>query len=702
MHIAIVVPPISDLNTPYASVPRLAGWLRKLGHTVTPVDLSLELILRVFSKTGLERMFAAVKPERVAFDLEDVYIHRHRYIRIIDDVIAFAQGRDLGLAQQIARGGYLPEGPRFRQEPSSLYHGAFGEWGKGDLARHLIAFMFQDLVSLFSQTISPHFELTKYGESIADSLGSFDKLAEELERPRNVIEDMMLEAAEATIPKEVDLVCLTCPFPGNLFGSLLIGKWLGEHRPNAKRALGGGYPSTELRSLSDPRVFDYIDYVSIDDGEVPLQQMIARIQGEDVPLSKTFVREDNRVIFHPQPPECATTRFGSLPTPDYAGLPMDRYISLLYRRNHVSRLQSEGTWLKLTAAHGCYWKKCTFCDITLPYIGEFDPMSAKELADQMDAMNAQTGLSGFHFTDEAAPPSLLVGLSLELLRRGRAYRFWGNVRFDSYFTADRCRLLAAAGMVAVTGGIEVASDDVLPKIAKGITVPQTVKVLQAFTGANILTHAYLIYGFPGETKQDTINSLEILRQLMSHKLLHSGFFHMFGLTAHAPIAKKPELFGIKIGASKHKGFANYVLDYEPQVGSKPSNSVHHSLQTAIYAYGRGERFDVDVNSWFIDEMPKPTISNTLVAEISAAPNPAGLKGEPRLCWLGGMPNWSRGLLTVACERGDIYATPAPKSLAEDLARCHPANWSDPNPPKLSQFERANWFADLQGRGIILI
>jgi radical SAM superfamily enzyme YgiQ (UPF0313 family) len=698
VKIALVVPPISDLNTPYAAMPRLAGWLRKLGHEVVPVDLSLELFLRVFSRAGLERVFAAIDPATLSTENLSIYIHRHRYIAIIDEVVAFAQGRDLGLIQRIVRRDMIPEGPHFHAESSSTLRGAFGDFGNGDLARHLIAWMFGDLILLI-RTITPHMGMTSYAEKLGDTLPSFDNMDAELKRPPNEIERMMLEAAEDTLPADLDLVCLTCPFPGNLFGALAIGRWLGEHRPKARRALGGGYPTTELRDLQDPRVFDYVDTMSLDDGEVPLQQICARLEGRDVPLVRTFTREHGRVVLHDGAGD--TPRFGDLPPPDYQGIDLTRYVHLLYRRNHVSRLQSEGTWLKLTAAHGCYWKKCTFCDIHLSYIGDYDPMSARELADQMDAMNRQTGLSSFHFTDEAAPPALLVGLSLELLRRGRTYQFWGNVRFDSYFTPDRCRLLAAAGMIAVSGGIEIASDDLLPKISKGITVPQVVRVLHALSSAGILTHAYLIYGFPGETPQDTVNSLEVIRQLMRAKALHSAFYHFFTLTKHAPITKQPALYGIQLKSSMFKGFSNYVIPYQTNV-SPPIPAVFNRVQIAVQVFSRGEGLDTDVMSWFEPGMvPKPSVSRTLVADVLAAEPPA-VRADARLCWLGGMPSWSGGTITVGCERGDLYSAEAPEWLAANLTRCHPRGWEDATPPKASAFPEGAWYQEMRARGIILV
>ena len=702
----MVVPPVSDLNTMYSAAPRLTGWLRGLGHTVEPIDLGLEVFLAMFSRVGLERLFAAIDPREVRGDYQDVYLDRDRYIRIIDEVIVFMQGRDPAMAHRIVRGDFLPEGPYLREESAATRRERYGPWGKVDLARHLVTQMLLDLTHLF-QTISPHYGLVNYAAKLSHSRPSFDAIASELARPANEIERIMEEAAARTIALDVDLVCMTCPFPGMLIGSLVIGRWLGAHRPRAARALGGGFPSTELRELSDPRVFDFVDYLVLDDGELPLERICARIQdpASAAPLHKTFTRDDDRVVWHGATADAP--RFRELPAPDYRGVRMDRYIHLLpVGANVFHRLLNDGPWLKLTAAHGCYWKKCTFCDIHLDYIDDFDPLSAQQLADQMDAIHAQTGLSSFHFTDEAAPPALLVNLALELLRRGRSYQYFGNIRFDTAFTPDRCKLLAASGMIAVTGGIEIASDALLPKIQKGISVPNVTKVLQAFRGAGVLCHAYLIYGFPGETLQDTIDSLETLRQMFRADLLQSGVFHNFSLTAHAPIARDPALYGIRIKATPFGGFSRYDLPYESVTVPAPDPDVFAILDKALNAFVHGKYLDGpeggDVRAWFKGrEVPAPTVEPDRIARTMQLPHPVKPEGS-RLCWLGGVPRWSSGLLEVSCASGEIYAVLAPKSLADNLARCHPASWDGGVPPRPSDFASTEWCEALRARGLVQI
>ena len=702
VNVVFISAPMLDMNTPYSAGPRLTGWLRKLGHRVTQLDLNIELFLRMYSREGLQQMFDAVDPNAIEGDYDFVYWNRDRYIRIISEVIAFMQGRSPSLASRIVRGELIPEGPQLRNHPLEARRERFGDLGNGDFARHLCTLMLIELNELFRQAVSPHIGFERYAETLTQSTPTFDGIAAELERPPNVVERMMLELAARLVPAEVDLACFTCPFPGNVLASLMLGGWLARERPGARRALGGGFVSTELRQLADPRVFDYVDFVMLDDGEVPIQQICARIAGDHrAPLHRTFTREAGAVAWH-EDPTAPVPRFRDLPAPDYSDLDMDRYVSLLYTFNPINRIQNETPWLKLTAAHGCYWKKCTFCDIHLSYIEDFDPLPAKTLADQMDEMHAATGRSGFHFTDEAAPPALLANLALELLRRGRTYHFWGNIRFDPTFTPDRCRLLAAAGMIAVTGGIEVASDTLLAKISKGITVPQVVRVLKGFSEAGIMTHAYLIYGYPGETPRDTVDSLEILRQLMRAKYLRSGFHHRFNATLHSPIGRKPELYGIRVTGPKFEGFAHYNLNYEREDPASPYvEETYRAVLSAVRAYGVGIDVDEPITRYLpLDRYPATTIAPDYVARIAATPDPAA-KGD-RLCWLGGAPHWSRGLLSVATRSGEVYVSPTTKTVAESLRRCHPRTWADVGPPRVSDFPDAEWMEPMRDLGLAIV
>ena len=188
--------------------------------------------------------------------------------------------------------------------------------------------------------------------------------------------------------------------------------------------------------LADPRVFDYVDFITLDDGEAPMLALIEHLRDPARPLFRTFVRAGKAVKLvsddrHDVPIVAAGT-------PTYAGLALDRYVSLFEMLNPMHRLWSDGRWNKLTVAHGCYWKKCSFCDVSLDYIGRYDAATASTLADRIEAIVQETGQTGFHFVDEAAPPKALKALAAELQRRELAISWWGNVRFEKTFTPVKC------------------------------------------------------------------------------------------------------------------------------------------------------------------------------------------------------------------------------------------------------------------------
>jgi len=287
-------------------------------------------------------------------------------------------------------------------------------------------------------------------------------------------------------------------------------------------------------------------------------------------------------------------------TPTYDGLPLERYVSLFEMLNPMNRLWSDGRWNKLTLAHGCYWKKCTFCDISLDYIGRYEVASADLLVDRIVALCEETGQTGFHFVDEAAPPAVLRALAERLVARNVVISWWGNIRFEKTFTPALAALLARSGCIAVSGGLEVASDRLLSLMDKGVTVGQVARVARAFTDAGVMVHAYLMYGFPTETEQETIDALERVRQLFEAGCIQSAFWHRFAATAHSPIGIDPKRFGIRVVRQPEAAFAHNEIPFEDPTGTD-HDFLGEGLRKALYNYMHGVGLDLDVRSWFARE-----------------------------------------------------------------------------------------------------
>jgi hypothetical protein len=623
IRVLSVIPPMTQLNTPYPSTAYLTGFLRSRGVDAVQEDLALALILQLLSRDGLARVRAAIDARPLArhsarvLSFVEQYPH---YAQTIDRTIAFLQGRDSTLMHRIASRGYLPEGPRFAvldaYEQADLADGgdplawAFGALGTHDKARHLATLYLNDIADVLRDAVDERFEFVRYAESLALSQPTFDPLAAALAAPPNLVDDTLrrltLEAVERHAPT---VVLVSVPFPGAVYAAFRIAQAIKAAHPHIVTVLGGGFVNTELRELSEPRVFDYFDYLTLDAGERPLLALLEHIDGKRSAsrLVRTFVRAADsgqvRYVNFVEP----DVPFAEVGTPTWDGLPLERYLSLLDMLNPMHRLWSDGRWNKLTVAHGCYWKKCSFCDVSLDYISRYESATAATLVDRIEAIVAETGQTGFHFVDEAAPPKALKALAAELQRRELGISWWGNIRFEKTFTPELCQQLADSGCIAMSGGLEVASDRLLTLMKKGVSIDQVARVTRGLSEAGILVHAYLMYGFPTQTVQDTVDALEYVRQLFTNGCIQSGFFHRFACTVHSPVGQHPQDYGITLQPLPPVSFAKNDVGFVDPTGTDHA-TLGLGLKKAIYNYMHGIGLEEDVRSWFDTTVPKTKVS----------------------------------------------------------------------------------------------
>jgi hypothetical protein len=623
---------MTQLNTPYPATAYLTGFLRAhggdLGLTVTQADASLALFLRLFSAPRLSRMAevlgrrtrSARRRPPMPASIAQFLAHAARYTATVEPAVRFLQGRDPSLALRIAGRMLLPEGPRFAHLAAAApgddpLTAAFGTLGTTEQARYLASLYIDDLADVWRDGIDPKFELARYGERLAASAPSFDPLEAALGAEPTLVDEALDEIARELVAlHRPAVVGMSVPFPGNVYGAFRMARVVRAVARNTTLVLGGGWVNTELRTLREPRVFDYFDFVTLDDGERPLLNLLARLKGRRAPLVRTYVRTGGTVAL-----ETDATQHDfparDTGTPTYDGLPLRDYVSVLEMLNPMHRLWSDGRWNKITLAHGCYWKKCSFCDVSLDYIGRYDRPSTDVVMTRIRALIDETGHSGFHLVDEAAPPAGLRALANRLLDERLTITWWGNIRFEKTFTPELCELLAQSGCVAVSGGLEVASDRLLSLMKKGVTVAQVARVTRAFTDAGIMVHAYLMYGFPSETAQETVDALERVRQLFAAGCIQSAYWHRFSATAHSPIGLHPERYGITLKPPREIAFAHNDVEFDDPVGAD-HDFLGTGLRTALYNYMHGAGLDVDVRTWFEPPRaaaPKTTVPPDLIA-----------------------------------------------------------------------------------------
>ena len=633
MTVLLMTPPMTQLNTPYPATAYLTGFLRSRGYEAVQRDPAIELFLEMMTAQGLDIMRQHVEENFESFEddeLPDVIYtflaEFDRYRLCVEPVIRFLQGKDSSLAMRINSRRFLPEGPAFdvieQMEAVSgdVLKTAFGNLGVQDKAKYLATLFINDLSSVITQGVDPYFEVSRYGERLAAANPTFDDLYDTLMGEPSFSSEILEQLVEAYLEEtQPSVVALTVPFPGNMLGALRIAQTCKEINPDIPVVLGGGFVNTELRALKDTRVFEFVDFICVDDGERPFMTLLDYFDGKcevDDLVRTYFLAEDQDgepfVYFNDNKDlkDIPQTEVGA---PVYDGLPLTEYLSLCEMLNPMHRIWSDGRWNKLTIAHGCYWKKCSFCDVSLDYIERYDYAGADILVDRIEQLIEETGQTGFHFVDEAAPPKALFALAERLIERGVVISWWGNIRFEKTFTPEKCQLLADSGCIAVSGGLEVASDRLLKLMKKGVSVEQVARVTKGFSDAGILVHAYLMYGFPTQTEQETVDALEMVRQMMSHGCFQSAYWHRFAATIHSPIGINPEEYGITLAERPETLFAENDVDFFDPTGTD-HEMLGNGLRKALYNYMHGIGFDQPMSFWFDQSVARPTVKKDLISK----------------------------------------------------------------------------------------
>jgi len=635
----LITPPFTQLNTPYPATAYIKGFLNTKDISSTQADLGIEVILALFSKKGLADLFLHAEElgQPKSLNAKRIFALKKEYIKTIDAVIAFLQGKNPTLALQICQENYLPEASRFTQLDELDW--AFGTMGTQDKGKHLATLYLEDISDFIIECVDQNFGFSRYAERLGRSANSFDELYDVLNQDYTYMDKILMDILEEKIaiiqPK---LFLISVPFPGNLYAAFRCAQYVKRNFPEIKISMGGGFANTELRSLSDERVFEFFDFISLDDGELPIELIYNSIinAGELNLYKRTFLLENGNVSYKNDTLR-RDYKQAEVGTPDYSDLELDKYISVIEIVNPMHRMWSDGRWNKLTMAHGCYWGKCTFCDISLDYIKVYEPVAAKLIVDRIEELIDKTGQNGFHFVDEAAPPALMREVALEILRRNITVSWWTNVRFEKSFTGNLCLLLKASGCIAISGGLEVASDRLLQLIDKGVSVEQVAQVTRNFTEAGILVHAYLMYGYPTQTIQETVDSLEMVRQLFEAGVLQSGFWHQFAMTAHSPVGMYPERFGVVKATETIGRFANNDINYIDKTGID-HDKFSFGLKKSLFNFMHGICLDYKLQDWFDFKIPKVTVPSDFIEKALRAESKFNTKPTAKVVWLGGNPD----------------------------------------------------------------
>ena len=509
--ILLIDPPFGLLSNPYISIPLLGAWLQKSGFEVQALDMSSHFYRTFLNpanvQAGLTHMTQRLhelnnRPQLSFDELRELFhlvsLHLARKIPEVSEVLTrfFMPYGGYPVLQQTAmrdffiRAATIPFYPH-HINPRLLPAGAAQEY--------------------FSTT-----QLIRQAHEGTPYTPTFHQILEErldTDGPPPIIGFSV--AFQNQIP-----TAFQC--------AAIVRKLL----PSAHITMGGACISIFFRELKNPDIFDLVDSIVLDDGERPLQTLCEMGRNGSLDLSAVpgiLYREDG-VIHHTPAP--APIDMEKAPAPDYSLYDLDDYLVARTALHVPYRL-----------AKGCQWQKCTFCRTDLPFCRDFQSADPEIMYQGLRQTIEQSGICKVIFSDESSDPATLEQVSKWLIRDRVDLEWQCHTRVSDQLTHDRCKLFRQAGCRHLALGIESMCDQTLRRMGKGINAGLVDSVLREISGA-VPIHAYMIVGFPGETREEALRGFDQIKAYHEQGLIASYAYSIFTLSSGSAIHRNPAAFGL--------------------------------------------------------------------------------------------------------------------------------------------------------------
>jgi ribosomal peptide maturation radical SAM protein 1 len=327
--------------------------------------------------------------------------------------------------------------------------------------------------------------------------------------------------------------------------SLYAAKMVKKHYPHLHVVFGGSTCTPELGASLLTTCAD-IDFVITGEGERPLANLTDHLlTGAPLQPENILSRENTGLV--PVSADREIPRLSDLPLPDY--------------RNYFEQMKGVGLdfipVLPLEFSRGCWWNKCTFCNLNLQWKGYRSKKSGQVLG-ELAAMIKEYQVLDFTFTDNALPPGEADRFFAATADSGLDLNFFGEIR--TLKKSKTYRAYQKGGLRSVQVGIEALSDSLLKRMCKGTTVMDNLAAMKFSLAAGMVLDGNLILEFPGSTRKEVEETLTILELALPFRPLSgAGFFLGHG----SPVCNNPEKYGIRSLVAhplNRKLYPRHILD----------------------------------------------------------------------------------------------------------------------------------------------
>ncbi|MFN8446786.1 MAG: radical SAM protein [Caldilineaceae bacterium] len=541
MKVMLLFPPNWTPTMPHLALPSLSAYLRQHRVEVIQRDLNVEVFDRILTREYIKR---AVQQVREVYGIGQ----RPRSAQAMPprELVQWALEAGPRLASQVEQAKAVMRSELFFDGPIGLRN-------------------FRIITECLELASLPYYPANLHLQSY-EAAGPVDSSHFLWQGVRDGQHNLFISLfRELLIPdllrEAPDVVGISIPSMPQMLPGLTAAYIIKEAGLQCHVTVGGPHITMLREQLPKAtKLFQLFDSAVIFDGEEPLLKLTEAVaSGSDlsaVPNLIYRVRDEIRVN-----PRKEQEKIGNLPSPDFDGLPLDRYLA--------PRLA-----LPLLTARGCYFGKCAFCNVGYGEPEAFSQLRAQQLAEQMLALHEKYGVKHIFFSDEAVTPRNLRELSKILSEQGTELTWGGCARFEKVISKDLLQEMYNAGCRMILFGLESASEAIMDHMIKGTQLPHMSRILRESGEAGIWNHTFFFFGFPGETLE---NAQETVNFLYAHKpYIHSAAMGTFLMERDAPAHRFPQAFGVKRIIEKAEKDLAIYFEYEVESGmdEEMANLVH--------------------------------------------------------------------------------------------------------------------------------
>lgn len=210
----------------------------------------------------------------------------------------------------------------------------------------------------------------------------------------------------------------------------------------------------------------------------------------------------------------------------------------------------------LRTSRGCFYRQCAFCTHSINQ--KYKELPLDEIKKTIELNNAKY----VFFIDDSITKKRLVEISEAL--KNNHIKWWAQLRPTKDILGSM-KKFSKSGLRSIAWGLESGNQHILDKMCKGTNIKDIKAVLEESNSCGIINTVFVMFGFPGESKKEFLDTINFLKENSENIDLIST--SVFGLQKGSKVYNNPEAFGITEIKETRRKFLDERVDYETATGS---------------------------------------------------------------------------------------------------------------------------------------